>query len=85
MEAVSDIEKKYRLGGGFAFMNAPFASHPNDLRHARETIEAMRADGLDRNQMRALFRAYIEKQDRRLDARERQMERVEECLVSWGV
>ncbi len=83
MEA-TDVEKKYRLGGGFAFMNAPFASHPNDERRARESIEAMRADGLDCDQMRALFRDYIKKQDRRLDARERQMARVEECLALWA-
>lgn len=84
MEEASDVEKKYRLGGGFAFMNAPFASHPNDERRARESIEAMRADGVDRDRMRALFRAYIEKQDRRPDARERQMVRVEECLALWA-
>lgn len=84
MEEASDIEQKYRLGGGFAFMNAPFASHPNDERRARESIEAMRADGVDHDQMHAHFRAYIEKQDRRADARERQMARVEECLALWA-
>ena len=43
----------------------------------------MRADGLNRDQIRVLFRTYIEKQDRRLDARERQMARVEERLDEW--
>jgi hypothetical protein len=80
---MTQSDETYRIGGGFAFLNAPFASHPNDERRGRETIAAMRADGLNRDQVRGLFRSYIEKQDRRPDARERQMARVEECLERW--
>jgi hypothetical protein len=80
---VNQSDAKYKIGGGFAFLNAPFASHPNDELRARKTIDAMRADGLNRDQIRVLFRTYFEKQDRRLDARERQMARVEERLDEW--
>jgi hypothetical protein len=80
---MNESDTTYKIGGGFAFLNAPFASHPNDERRARETIQAMRADGLNREQICALFRAYIEKQDRRPDARERQMARIEERLDEW--
>lgn len=27
---MNQSDAKYKIGGGFAFLNAPFASHPND-------------------------------------------------------
>jgi hypothetical protein len=75
--------KDYRIGGGFAFMNAPFASHPNDERRAKETLDMMLGDNLTLNQMRSLFQAYVDKQGGSLEFKERQMARVAERLGGW--
>ncbi len=82
--ALDQETNDYRIGGGFAFMGAPFASHPNDERRARETIELMVGANLTRNEMRALFRAYVDKEGGSLEAKERQMARVEERLSAWA-
>jgi hypothetical protein len=76
-------EEDYKVGGGFAFMEAPFASHPNDERRARETIVMMVQDELSRDEMISLFRKYIDAHFGP-DNRERQLAKVKEKIAAWA-
>jgi hypothetical protein len=77
-------DSDFRIAGGFAGLDAPFAVHPNDERRARETIELMVAAGLSQQEMVSLFRAYIADHCR-AGAHDRQMARVHERLAEYAV
>lgn len=49
----------YKIGGGFAFMEAPFAAHPNDEKRALETLMLMHEAGLTWDAAKPLFEAYV--------------------------
>jgi hypothetical protein len=78
---MNQSDDKYRIGGGFAFVSAPFAVHPNDERRARATIRLMKAYGRSRSQIIEAFRDYVVKHSPLSE--ERQMERVYERLDDW--
>lgn len=78
---MTKLEEDYRIAGGFAGGDAPFAVHPNDEKRARETVRLMEVDGLSRSEMVDAFRAYIAVHCPR--SIEKQMARVRQRLNEW--
>ena len=48
------------IGGGFAFQTAPFASHTNDLKRAKEYLTKARTAGLSVSDAVEHARAYLQ-------------------------
>ncbi len=67
---------KKLIGGGFAWLDAPFALHPNDETRASMMIEEMQAAGVSWAEAERAIREYLVLQGVTGDKMERQMERV---------
>lgn len=65
------------LAGGFAFMDAPFAVHPNDEQRARKMFFAALREGATIEDITAATKEYLEKRSWNPAAIPRQIARVE--------
>ncbi len=68
---------KKALHGGFAFMTAPFAVHPNDEERARKFLELAKVENVTLSQALGEARSYLEGQGCNEEAIQEQLRRVE--------
>lgn len=71
---------KKLIGGGFAWMDAPFALHPNDETRALIMIEEMQAAAVNWDEAERAIWEYLVSQGVTGDKMERQIERVRELI-----
>jgi len=72
------------VGGGFAYMGAPFASHPNDRKRALIYLRAAHAAGLQWADIERQLRDYMEQQKFTETAIEENLQRAS-ALIQAGL
>lgn len=71
---------KKLIGGGFAYMDAPFGLHPNDEKRALLMVEEMQAAGVSWAEAEGAIQEYLASQGVTGVKMEKQMERVRKLI-----
>ena len=72
-----------QISGGFAHMDAPFASHALDRDRAFSMLQTMLSEGASWSEAETAIRDYLKGQNMTAAELSKQMQRVEEKLRPW--
>ena len=72
------------IGGGFAFMSAPFAVHPMDAERAREYRQQAKMHGLEWGDIQRHLSAYMDQKSFTVEAKAKELERARKFFKSFS-